>query len=574
MSVMMAATPIAPCFQAAETQTEAQTQEAAAVDNGASPEAETVASAESKEESVPALSEDKASDGETGTEAPQPSGDAPSGGEAKDSDAQEAPKAPESPQSEAPSKPESEPAAQAPGKEETEKESGKKEETPAQQAQTEDAGSSQTEMPDSGKEASETEQAKQENPESGEKESESRDTETEAGTVQSMDADSADNQTQSAAEHTVTIEGGESTDGTTVYHAGDTVHIRANVPEGQEFVQWLATSDTVRFLNGSSTKVEASFTMPDEDVTVRAQFKTTHSISVQSGCARVNSESTTRAKEGDKVTVVADSVRGKKFKSWTVNSGSISLSSTTEKEAVFTMPDEDVSVSATYEDATAERPELSLNGNVQNYLVGDDIDITLSNLTVSGCEKTVWTINFPDFVYFHRFVNGVSLANGDADIRVEVKEKGSSSWAQIADIPNYEGHATDVRIIASSGSGDNDLEIALKNIRFYLVSSRPHDPNDEEAEPLHIYASMVGYTVEKKELVPKREYASANANSNTLEVPIGYKTSTGPNIVCDRPEHNAVGSTFTTTLSGFKGENVQRAELTYSFGDDVEFYSI
>ena len=87
MSVMMAATPIAPCFQAAETQTEAQTQEAAAVDNGTSLEAETVASAESKEESVPALSEDKASDGETGTEAPQPSGDAASGGEAKDSDA-------------------------------------------------------------------------------------------------------------------------------------------------------------------------------------------------------------------------------------------------------------------------------------------------------------------------------------------------------------------------------------------------------------------------------------------------------------------------------------------------------
>ena len=40
MSVMMAATPIAPCFQAAETQTEAQTQEAAAVDNGASPESD------------------------------------------------------------------------------------------------------------------------------------------------------------------------------------------------------------------------------------------------------------------------------------------------------------------------------------------------------------------------------------------------------------------------------------------------------------------------------------------------------------------------------------------------------
>ena len=114
----------------------------------------------------------------------------------------------------------------------------------------------------------------------------------------------------------------------------------------------------------------------------------------------------------------------------------------------------------------------------------------------------------------------------------------------------------------------------MRNIRFFLVSSRPHDPNDEEAEPLHIYASMVGYTVEQKELVPKREYASANANSNTLEFPIGYKTSTGPGIVCDRPEHNAVGSTFTTTLTGFKGENVQRAELTYSFGDDVEFYSI
>ena len=79
MSVMMAATPIAPCFQAAETQTEAQTQEAAAVDNGASPEAETVASAESKEESVPASSEDKASDEEPNSETAKPQSDEPAG---------------------------------------------------------------------------------------------------------------------------------------------------------------------------------------------------------------------------------------------------------------------------------------------------------------------------------------------------------------------------------------------------------------------------------------------------------------------------------------------------------------
>ena len=79
MSVMMAATPIAPCFQAAETQTEAQTQEAAAVDNGASPEEETVASAESKEESVPASSEDKASDEEPNSETAKPQSDEPAG---------------------------------------------------------------------------------------------------------------------------------------------------------------------------------------------------------------------------------------------------------------------------------------------------------------------------------------------------------------------------------------------------------------------------------------------------------------------------------------------------------------
>ena len=66
MSVMLSAAPASPGFQAAETQTEAQTQEAEAVDNGTSSEAETVASAEEKEESVPASSEDKASDGETG----------------------------------------------------------------------------------------------------------------------------------------------------------------------------------------------------------------------------------------------------------------------------------------------------------------------------------------------------------------------------------------------------------------------------------------------------------------------------------------------------------------------------
>ena len=79
MSVMMAATPIAPCFQAAETQMEAQTQEAGAVDNGTSSEAETLAAAESKGESVPASSEEKASGEEPNSETAKPQSDEPAG---------------------------------------------------------------------------------------------------------------------------------------------------------------------------------------------------------------------------------------------------------------------------------------------------------------------------------------------------------------------------------------------------------------------------------------------------------------------------------------------------------------
>ena len=292
-----------------------------------------------------------------------------------------------------------------------------------------------------------------------------------------------------------------------------------------------------------------------------------YSLAVDHGVATVNGKAVTKAAAGDVVTIKADDVEGKGFKSWTVKSGKASLLSASSSETTFTMPDGSVSVSAVYEDSKATAPKLSLNGSPTRYFVGDDIFATLSGGSVSGVEKAVWTVTFPESAGFSGFLSGVSLASqsGARGVTVEVNEGGS--WRTV-DPVKYRGNgkATGVRITTVSVSGGNDMAATLGDIQFSFKASRANDPDSQNSGWLNVTSSVTGYTV-----ADGTEHASVSANSNTIAPSVVYKESSGPSITTSKPDHNAIGGVIPTTLSGFKGNNVQKVTMTYEWPDNVSF---
>lgn len=292
-----------------------------------------------------------------------------------------------------------------------------------------------------------------------------------------------------------------------------------------------------------------------------------YNLAVDHGVATVKGKTVTKAAAGAIVTIKADDVEGKGFKSWAVKAGKVSLSSGSSSETTFVMPEGSVSISAVYEDSKAEGPKLSLNGSPTRYFVGDDIFATLSGGSVSGVEKAVWTVTFPQSAGFSRFLSGVSLANqsGAKGVTVEVNEGGT--WKTV-DPAKYNGNgkATGVRITAASASGGNDMAATLGDVQFSFKTSRANDPDSQDSGWLNVQASITGYTV-----AGGTEHASVSANSNTIAPSVVYRESSGPSITTSKPDHNAIGGAIPTTLSGFRGNNVQKVTMTYEWPDNVSF---
>ena len=130
---------------------------------------------------------------------------------------------------------------------------------------------------------------------------------------------------------------------------GETVTITAGEPaEGKEFDKWVVDSGSITLSN--ATSASTTFTMPEEAVKVTATYKdkpvTKYTVTVNYGAS-----DKTEAEEGETITLTADDPdEGKVFDKWTVDSGVISLSMETDSKATFTMPKENVEVTATYKE--------------------------------------------------------------------------------------------------------------------------------------------------------------------------------------------------------------------------------
>lgn len=129
---------------------------------------------------------------------------------------------------------------------------------------------------------------------------------------------------------------------------GDKIVATANpAPEGQKFVGWEVVGvDGLTDEQKAASPIE--FEMPKNGVKLTAQYKTLRNIVVNNGTYTVNGTDDKQAVEGDKIAIKAAERPGYQFVRWEVVPDNVTIIGVNNKEATFTMPNENVELRARY----------------------------------------------------------------------------------------------------------------------------------------------------------------------------------------------------------------------------------
>ena len=177
--------------------------------------------------------------------------------------------------------------------------------------------------------------------------------------------------------HSIIISNGTASHSSAV--ADTLVTVTANSVDDQVFKHWTATP-AVTFTDEAATTT--SFMMPNEDVAVTAVFESapvTYSIAVSGG----ESSHSSAAANTEVTVTAANAPDGQVFKSWS-SSPPVSFADVTSSLTTFTMPDEDVSVTATFEDVPTTLNVMSGGINLKSGNEADiDTDETQIEFTVT-----------------------------------------------------------------------------------------------------------------------------------------------------------------------------------------------
>ena len=161
--------------------------------------------------------------------------------------------------------------------------------------------------------------------------------------------------------YNVTVNGG--TANKTTAHYGEEVTITAQEPVGKEFVMWSFEGLAPDGLE--ITNPQLTFTMPDNAVTATAEFHdlVECDVTVTGGVAQVGEGTqmtSLKAYCGDTVTLTAYQYPDKTFVKWTIEGIDTEGLDLTQRELTFTMPENDVTATAEFENVPTE---LTFEGN-------------------------------------------------------------------------------------------------------------------------------------------------------------------------------------------------------------------
>ena len=186
-------------------------------------------------------------------------------------------------------------------------------------------------------------------------------------------------------DNTVTVTDGAG-ETKTKYKSGVTVTVKATAPTGKRFVKWSATTG-ISLSAAQLTQEEITFTMPDNDVTLIAEFEDiVYSITVTDGTATLD-----MATYQTEVTVAANApATGKEFDKWVVTGMTLSDAELAKATLTFKMPASNVTMEATYKDVvyTVTVTEGTASATTAKYQ--EEVTIT-ANPAPSGKVFDKWT---------------------------------------------------------------------------------------------------------------------------------------------------------------------------------------
>ena len=230
------------------------------------------------------------------------------------------------------------------------------------------------------------------------------------------------------AQHTVNPVNAEAKVGENVVTSTDlvdadtTVTVTTTVPKGQRFTGWTVKvgdeekeADTFLTTPDKNDLTKVTFTMPDADVEVTANFKGIPTLkigdhvtaNIKDSDAPVPSGSTVHVLGNTTVTVTATAPEGKRFTGWTVKVGGeekeadtfLTADANDPTKATFTMPSENVEVTANFASNPTLNPTLRVGDHVTATIEGSDASVPSGSAVPVG-ETVHLTATVPDGQHF------------------------------------------------------------------------------------------------------------------------------------------------------------------------------
>lgn len=170
---------------------------------------------------------------------------------------------------------------------------------------------------------------------------------------------------------------------------GDKINIKAAERPGYQFVRWEVVTDNVT-ITGVNNE-EATFTMPNENVELKARYNRLYTITVDGGHADVTSALT-----GKEITVDADVPDGKKFMGWKADGITLTPAQQQSKHITFFMPEGNVTLTAEYKTLHTVTV-IGANGTStvlpDTYIEGDTVTVNAEKYGIPAGEFDSWESN-------------------------------------------------------------------------------------------------------------------------------------------------------------------------------------
>ena len=170
---------------------------------------------------------------------------------------------------------------------------------------------------------------------------------------------------------------------------GDKIAIKAAERPGYQFVRWEVVTDNVT-ITGVNNE-EATFTMPNENVELKARYNKLYTITVDGGHADVTSALT-----GKEITVDADVPDGKKFMSWKAEGITLTPAQQQSDHITFFMPEGNVTLKAEYKTlhtVTVIGADGTSTVLPDTYIEGDTVTVNAADYVIPADEFDSWESN-------------------------------------------------------------------------------------------------------------------------------------------------------------------------------------